>query len=356
MHDIRRHLAPLALMVGVLELTLRATAGHLARPRASLGQFQILAFVVLLSLLHFVVVAVLVSIVRARHFQNPKTRQVDVRALWASMNVNPVVYCLGVVSLFVGVTACANLVEIYRTRSVVWYDAALWNLEEEIFRVLLSSPLNSPAHWDTVYFLVWSGLFLGSSLLFVTHQKGRFFMLTTSLVWSYVLTRTTAIYFPTQGPAFFVPEMFNLAGTITADTQRALALYMHGDIVQNGLLPGTMAMPSLHVGMPFLLMCLLARALPGTLWVTIPWFVLNWASTVFLGWHYVVDGVGGIAVAVVALGLAWVQQRAWDSILGRTGSKATDELPDPVTREPEHEGSQAHRAEVSTRPERRPAG
>jgi membrane-associated phospholipid phosphatase len=220
------------------------------------------------------------------------------------------------VGLFVGITACGNLVEVYRTRAGVWHDAALWNLERDLFGVLLASRFNVPAFWDTVYFMVWSGLFLGSSLLFVTGQKRAFFLLTTSLVWSYVLTRVFAIYFPTQGPVFFRPDLFNLSGTISADTQRALALYMAGEIPQNGLLPGTMAMPSLHVGMPFLLTCLLATRLPGTLWLTVPWFLLNWASTVFLGWHYAIDGLGGIAVALVALGLAWVQQRAWDSIFG----------------------------------------
>jgi membrane-associated phospholipid phosphatase len=252
--------------------------------------------------------------VRAKHFQNPATRQLNVRALWASLTINPVACCLGVVGLFIGVTACGNLVEIYRTRAGIWHDAALWQVEKDLFAVLLASPLNVPTFWDTVYFFVWSGLFLGSSLLFVTGHKSRFFLLVTALVWAYVLTRVTAIYYPTQGPVFFVPEMFNLAGTISAETQRALALYMAGQIPQNGLLPGTMGMPSLHVGMPFLVTCLLARELPRTLWLTVPWFVLNWASTVFLGWHYAVDGLGGIAIALIALGLAWIQQRAWDSV------------------------------------------
>jgi hypothetical protein len=322
MQDIRRHLAPLALMLAVLVIASRWAAGDRALPVVSLELAGILGFVVVLNLLHFVVVAVLASMVRARRFQNPRTRQVDVRAVWASLTINPVASSLGVVGLIVGITACANLVEIYRTRSAVWHDATLWNLERELFAVLLASPLNVPAFWDRVYFMVWSGLFLGASTLFVTGQKSRFFLLTTTLVWAFVLTRVTAIYFPTQGPVFFKPEVFDLSGTISAETQRALSLYMAGEIRQNGLLPGTMAMPSLHVAMPFLVMCLLAPSIPHTLWVTAPWFLLNWASTVFLGWHYAVDGVGGVAVALIALGLAWIQQRAWDSLLGGKAHKA----------------------------------
>ena len=319
MEDIRRYLAPLSLMLSVIVVTSRWAAGDLALPLVTFDQLKILSVVLLLSLFHFVFVAVLASMVRARHFQNPATRQLDVRALWASLTINPVACCLGVVGLFIGVTACGNLVEIYRTRAGVWHDAALWQLEEGLFAILLASPLNVPTFWDGVYFFVWSGLFLGSSVLFVTGHKHRFFLLVTALVWAYVLTRVIAIYFPSQGPVFFMPEMFNLSGTISAETQRMLTLYMRGQIPQSGMLPGTMAMPSLHVGMPFLLTCLLARALPGTLWLTVPWFLLNWASTVFLGWHYAVDGLGGIAIALIALGLAWIQQRAWDSIYGVRG-------------------------------------
>jgi membrane-associated phospholipid phosphatase len=150
----------------------------------------------------------------------------------------------------------------------------------------------------------------------VTGYRRSFFLLVTALVWSFVLTRVTAIYFPTQGPVFFMPDMFSLSGTISAETQNALARYMAGEIRQNGLLPGTMAMPSLHVAMPFLVTVLLARELPRTLWLTVPWFVLNWASTVFLGWHYAVDGLGGVLIALIALGLAFVQQWAWDSAFG----------------------------------------
>ena len=150
----------------------------------------------------------------------------------------------------------------------------------------------------------------------MTGRRRHFFLLVTALVWSFVLTRVIAIYFPSQGPAFFRPSMFDLSGTTSGEVQRVLALYMAGQVPQNGMLPGTMAMPSLHVGMPFLATWLLARSLPRTLWVTLPWFVLNWASTVFLGWHYALDGVGGIAIAFIALGLACVQQRVWDVILG----------------------------------------
>ena len=37
------------------------------------------------------------------------------------------------------------------------------------------------------------------------------------------------------------------------------------------------------------------------LWVSMPWICLIWLSTIMLGWHYALDGVGGIVVVLVAV-------------------------------------------------------
>jgi hypothetical protein len=112
------------------------------------------------------------------------------------------------------------------------------------------------------------------------------------------------LLFPTAGPAFYNAELFNLSGTHCAKTQQLLRLYMDGQITQNGLMPGTMAMPSLHVGLMAIAVWRLACIWRRTLWVSMPWFLLVWMSTVMLGWHYVLDGVGGIIVITIAMLIA----------------------------------------------------
>jgi membrane-associated phospholipid phosphatase len=32
-----------------------------------------------------------------------------------------------------------------------------------------------------------------------------------------------------------------------------------------------------------------------------PWICLTWLSTIMLGWHYALDGEGGILVAMIAV-------------------------------------------------------
>jgi membrane-associated phospholipid phosphatase len=61
-------------------------------------------------------------------------------------------------------------------------------------------------------------------------------------------------------------------------------------------------MPSLHVAMVALTAYWLATAKRWTMFITVPWVLLVWTSTVILGWHYILDGVGGI---ILGAACAW---------------------------------------------------
>ena len=72
------------------------------------------------------------------------------------------------------------------------------------------------------------------------------------------------------------------------------------------------AMPSLHVGWAFLVAIGVVRAFPGNrvvLLLAILHPLAQWASTVFTGNHYFLDGVGGIVVAAAGLAAATFMQR-----------------------------------------------
>lgn len=62
-----------------------------------------------------------------------------------------------------------------------------------------------------------------------------------------------------------------------------------------------MAMPSLHVGLTWLAASY-HISLSRHVWPLVGlWLTTTWASTIILGWHYVLDGLGGILVAIIAL-------------------------------------------------------
>jgi membrane-associated phospholipid phosphatase len=66
------------------------------------------------------------------------------------------------------------------------------------------------------------------------------------------------------------------------------------------------AFPSLHAAFPFLGYLALRRIAPRASWIALAWCVLVWFSVVYLGEHYVIDVVAGVALAAATW---WVMMR-----------------------------------------------
>jgi hypothetical protein len=62
---------------------------------------------------------------------------------------------------------------------------------------------------------------------------------------------------------------------------------------------GISAMPSMHVGMACWLALTVRAAFPRMQWAGWTYFALIWLGSVHLGWHYVLDGVGGAVGATL---------------------------------------------------------
>ena len=116
---------------------------------------------------------------------------------------------------------------------------------------------------------------------------------------------------PVMGPAFLKPELFSyLDGSITDIAMQRVAEIMEigpeASKDRSGmLLGGVSAMPSLHLGMVTLTSLWLAIEKRATLIITVPWVSLVWMSTVVLGWHYILDGAGGVLLGVICV---WITQ------------------------------------------------
>jgi len=236
-----------------------------------------------------------------KNFTDQESGNIKISALWRKVYTNPLNGLVLMVVMTFGITSAQDLSEYYRVHVIIWHDADLWALEAPFFYLLKGSLIDVPKFWDGVYFAFWPYLMVVYCTLYRLRRFHDLAIVTIATVVCYFMTRWVAIQYATAGPAFYQPDLFNLSGTVSGTVQKWLVLYMQGEVPQNGFIPGTMGMPSLHIGITIMAAWFLARHVRWTLWISVPWIWLTWLSTVMLGWHYVLDGPGGIIVALIAV-------------------------------------------------------
>jgi membrane-associated phospholipid phosphatase len=191
-----------------------------------------------------------------------------------------------------------------------WRDAALWAIEAPLLTRLADLGVNVAA-WDGLYHSAWGIQTLAAFALVVIGRGSRIILgYCLSFILLFYGGRLLGMLNPVMGPAFFQPEAFAyLQGSVTAEAMRLVNevfAQSAADASQRGgiLLGGVSAMPSLHVAMVAATAYWLAVAARWTLAITIPWVLAVWTSTVVLGWHYALDGAGGVLLAAVSIAFA----------------------------------------------------
>jgi membrane-associated phospholipid phosphatase len=189
-----------------------------------------------------------------------------------------------------------------------WRDPFFWKIEGPIFEWLSRSSIHA-GPWDKLYHGAWFIELFAAFVLVLLGRSPRIILhFCLSLILLFYVGRFLGLVNPVMGPAFFRPELFGyLSGSITEIAMHRVAeiqiLSPERAIEAGGvLLGGVSAMPSLHVAMVALTAYWLATAKRWTLFITVPWVLLVWTSTVILGWHYILDGVGGI---ILGAACAW---------------------------------------------------
>lgn len=294
-------LIQMIIVVAALWITVNIYIRDLALDLLSLSRWQSISIVASLFILVSFLLDLLVSLTEAKKFTDNNSGKINIPLLWKKIFTNPLGGFLLIIVVMFSITNANDLSEYYRIHVTTWHDSELWALEKSIFNFLRGSLIDMPKFWDRIYFLLWVYIMIGYCILYRLRRFYDLIIFSMTTVLSFFLTRLAAIHYPTAGPAFYQPEFFDLSGTVSGDTQRWLILYMKGGVPQNGLIPGTMGMPSLHVGLTVMTAWFLARNLKWTIWASIPWICLTWISTVMLGWHYVLDGFGGVILIILVI-------------------------------------------------------
>jgi membrane-associated phospholipid phosphatase len=231
-----------------------------------------------------------------------------------------------------GVAAAGALVGFYATylayrnlKSIVPllrpgdnFDRSLGRLDRDLFgghdpAALLHSLLGTgvSAHvLSTAYvaFIVFLPLTIGLGLVFCRNlQAGIFYTSAQSINW--VLGIASYLMLPSLGPIYVDPAAF--AGLPFTEVTHLQSVLLDQRIAflddpATGTPQSVAAFASLHISMSFTAALAahllgLGRRLRIVLWV---WFAVTALGTVYLGWHYVLDDIGGVVLGALALALA----------------------------------------------------
>jgi hypothetical protein len=240
------------------------------------------------------------------------------RERWTFARVLPV--SIALLSFFASYFAYRNLksvVPILRPEEL--FDDKLEHLDRSFFAghdpsVLLHDLLGTgtAAHaMSFVYllFFVFIPVSLAMTLVFSSDLRaGLFYSTAFSVNW--LLGAASYFLLPSIGPFEATPSVFSALPTTAASQLQSLLLDERIGFLRDpaaaGAAQGIGAFASLHVSVyvtAALAMHLLGfgRLAKAGLWILV---ALTVASTVYLGWHYVIDDIGGVAIAALALLIA----------------------------------------------------
>lgn len=203
-------------------------------------------------------------------------------------------------------TSNITIVSLKLSGSLIpWRDAFFWDIEKGVYYFLANYRPN-PSFWDILYNSAWAiELFAIFLLVLTSRNQVLVAKFCVSFVLLFYIGRLVGLLSPVKGPAFFRPELFSyLEGTFSLRAMLEINPIIVSDpsVLKSGILVGGVsAMPSLHIGMVFLTAYWLSSGLRYFRYITPVWVVSVWISTVLLGWHYILDGVGGLMLGILCI-------------------------------------------------------
>ncbi|MBA2559748.1 MAG: phosphatase PAP2 family protein [Propionibacteriales bacterium] len=167
------------------------------------------------------------------------------------------------------------------------------------------------AYVMSVVYIAWIAMvpiILAASLVWSRNVSGGSWLVTAIAV-DWVLGVATYYVVPSLGPIYTQPEVFSrlpqtdvsrIEAAMMADRVAVLANPFATEAVQT-----IAAFASLHIGIT-VTVCVMAHLLRLNVWVRVAlwaFLFLTVLSTIYLGWHYLVDIIGGVPLGIAG---AWI--------------------------------------------------
>jgi len=191
------------------------------------------------------------------------------------------------------------------------YDPLLYRWDSSLLHVLsLGGFITIPKYstvsnfFDMIYFQMWTLACVSLALSF--RDRAVFWRYTMALCLAFGLSIPISVFFPSLGPAFWRPGLFSyISNTNSAEVMNGLwKNYLSfktnpfGTSIGGG--NGIVAMPSLHIALVYLSVVALEKRFAGLRYILRGILALFVITTVYLGWHYLSDGVAGLLLGWLA--------------------------------------------------------
>jgi membrane-associated phospholipid phosphatase len=159
-----------------------------------------------------------------------------------------------------------------------------------------------------VAFIVFLPLTIGLALVFSRDlQAGLFYTTAQSINW--LLGAASYFLLPSLGPVFAYPASFAGLPASEVTNLQSILLDQRLDFLADpasGTPQSIAGFASLHISMSFTAAVAahllgLGRRWKIGLWI---WFAVTTLSTIYLGWHYILDDIAGVILGAMALALA----------------------------------------------------
>ncbi len=194
------------------------------------------------------------------------------------------------------------------------WDQAFWDLDNKIIPGITPFPRFSWLVYPPVeklfqvsyhslsffYSVVLTGLYFNRNFRLLRATV-------TALIISYFSANILYFVFPCDGPVFFRPEFFSIDPGSPIGLSQKWLLYRRelfcNDIstYQVQYFNGIAGFPSMHIAQTLILLWAIKKGLPRIFSLSAIYELLLLISTLFFGWHYLVDDLAGILVAYVAI-------------------------------------------------------
>lgn len=229
-------------------------------------------------------------------------------------------------------------------------DAALSKLDSKIFNANASAiaswgihhlPIRVLKWFDFVYFSIWSRFGAALALIAVLGSRSEAIKFVRNVLVCYVIGLIIFAVVPAKGP-YSINETY-LAGypkdlgsytTQQALVSRIKKLYTHRltkDVREVGIGDYYISFPSLHAALPIIALWFLRR-LKRIQRIAVFFYLLLLTAVVFLGWHYLIDIVGGWGVACLSIVLTeWISRMQDRPTSERVGIRARIRTPSNAT-------------------------